>query len=95
MSALPSLIFQASKLGNRAAILAEMEWAAQLAKDESPVGRIYGLSGGALTATAFALTCAAHREPARWGRAARALADFSDLLRRASHWDIHGLNLFP
>jgi predicted acylesterase/phospholipase RssA len=95
MDPLPSIIFQPSKLGNRPALLSEFEWAAQHWRDQTPVGRIYGLSGGALVAVAFGLALAARQDPPRWGRAANALTDLADWLRRAGHWDLHGLNLVP
>jgi predicted acylesterase/phospholipase RssA len=91
----PSVIFQPSKLGNRPAVLSEFDWAVQLHREQAPVGRIYGVSGGSLVAVAFALARAARLDPARWGRAENALDDFSAWLRRAGHWDLHGWNLVP
>jgi hypothetical protein len=91
----PSLIFQSAKLGDRTCILSELEWAEQLLADGQPAGRIYGVSGGTLVALAFALEQAARAEPGRWGRASSAVADVRSFLRRAGHWQIHGLNLLP
>lgn len=88
-----SLIFQAAKLGQRACLLAELAWAKTISRTE--VGRVYGLSGGALPALAFGLAWAAEKNPAQWGRAANALTDFENLVRRARHWDWHGWNALP
>src|SRR3989338_1201234 len=90
-----SVIFQAAKLGDRAPLLAEFEWALELLQRREPLDRIYGVSGGALAALGTALALSARRDPGRWGGADGAPAEFSHFLRRAGHWQIHSLNLLP
>lgn len=76
-------------------ILAEFEWAGRLLEEGLEVGRIYGVSGGALPALAFALALAARREPARWGAARGAVDDFAGYLRRAGDHGWRAFNLNP
>jgi len=90
-----TIIFQSAKLGDIPHILAEFSWAESLQHDGMAVGRVYGVSGGALVALAFGLTLAAQRDSPRWGKAQTALADFSGFLRRARSREIRGLNLNP
>ncbi len=90
-----SIVFQSAKLGDVAQILDELRWAMRLRDEAAPVGRVYGVSGGALVALAFGLAAASQRDPQRWGRANTALPDFVDLLRRARSRDIRRWNLNP
>ncbi len=90
-----SVVFQSAKLGNIPRILDELAWAKELLDKGLDVGRVYGVSGGALTALAFSLALAAHRDPACWGAARTALSDFGDFLRRARSRDVRSLNLNP
>jgi predicted acylesterase/phospholipase RssA len=90
-----SIIFQSAKLGDIPEILGEFEAAERLRRDGAEVGRVYGVSGGALVALAFGLTLAAQRDPARWGKAEPALGDFCRFLRRARSQRVRALNLNP
>jgi hypothetical protein len=90
-----SVVFQSAKLGDVPRILADFEWAERVQSDQASVGRVYGISGGALAALAFGLMLAARRAPARWEKAAAAGADFANFLRRAHSREIRALNLNP
>jgi len=90
-----SIVFQSAKLGDLSHILAELEEAQQLLAQDIRIGRIYGLSGGALVALAAGLTLAARRDAEHWGRAAPALSDLAVYLRRARSRDLRSLNLDP
>jgi predicted acylesterase/phospholipase RssA len=90
-----SVIFQSAKLGDLSYILAELDQAEELLRQDIPVGRIYGLSGGALVALALGLSLAARRDAQHWGHAATALSDFAAYLRRARSCHIRALNLDP
>ncbi len=91
----PTLIFQISKLGDLPFIVRELERAEELLKENRPIGRIYGVSGGALTATAFALALASKKDPQKWGRASSAIKDFHDFLARSHGWQIRSFNPNP
>jgi predicted acylesterase/phospholipase RssA len=95
MYSAPSIIFQSSKLGDISCILKELDRAEAMLSDKKPVGRIYGISGGALTATAFGLALAAKLDPDTWGKAAAAITDFRSFLSRAHSGKIRSLNLNP
>ncbi len=95
MAVAPSIIFQASKLGDLPYIIRELDRAEKLLNEDTPVGRIYGVSGGALTATAFALALAAKRDAQKWGKAASAVKDFRDFLSKARSGRIRSFNLNP
>ncbi|MCX6007774.1 MAG: hypothetical protein NTZ34_11035, partial [Chloroflexi bacterium] len=95
MISTPSVIFQSSKLGDIPCILKELDRALSLFKENEPVGRIYGVSGGALTAMAFGLAMAAKLNPEKWGKAAPAITDFRDFLGKAHGWNIRSFNLNP
>jgi predicted acylesterase/phospholipase RssA len=95
MTSAPSVIFQASKLGDKQCILDEMHRAQALLDSGKPVGRIYGVSGGALTAMAFGLALAAKQSPEKWGKAADAVADLRNFLKKARSSEIRCLNLEP
>ena len=90
-----SVIFQAGKLGHLPNLLEEIAWARVLAQGGQAVDRVYGVSGGALTALAFALQRSAALEPARFAGAASALDELDSFLRRARTRDIRLLNLNP
>jgi predicted acylesterase/phospholipase RssA len=90
-----SIIFQSAKLGDIPQILCEFEAAERLLCDGAEVGRVYGVSGGALVALAFGLTLAAQRDPTRWSKAEAALGDFGRFLRRARSRHVRALNLNP
>ncbi len=95
MTAAPTIIFQAAKLGDLSPILAEFERAERLLREGTEIGRIYGVSGGALVALGFGLALAAQRNPQRWGRAHTALVDLAQYLRRARSREIRRLNGNP
>jgi len=78
-----SLIFQSAKLSDKAYILNELEWAKGLLGQNLPIRRVYGVSGGALVALAFALNYAAQKEPERWQSAQDSLDIFSIFLDQA------------
>ena len=90
-----TVIFQSAKLGDLPQILAEFDRAKALLRDHVFVGRVYGVSGGALVALAFGLALAAQRDPVRWGEARSALTDWAAFLRRARSRDIRSFNLNP
>ena len=92
---MPIVIFQSAKLGDIPQILAEFDWAADLLHQETHVERIYGLSGGALTALAFALSLSARADPAAWSKAHTALEDFSGYIRQARSRDLRRFNRNP
>jgi predicted acylesterase/phospholipase RssA len=89
----PSVIFQSAKLGDLPYIIKEFDRAEALFKEGRPIGRIYGVSGGALVALAFALALAAKKDPQQWGKAATAVADFRRFFSRARGWQIRTFNL--
>ncbi|MCX5992919.1 MAG: hypothetical protein NT177_01735, partial [Chloroflexi bacterium] len=93
MAAEPSIIFQSAKLGDLPFIVRELDRAAALLKENKPIGRIYGVSGGALVATAFALALAAKKDPARWGKASMAVKDLRKFLSGARGWQIRTFNI--
>jgi hypothetical protein len=90
-----TVVFQSAKLGDVPRILADFEWAERLQAGQVSVGRVYGVSGGALAALAFGLMLAARRYPARWEKARTAGTDFAGFLRRARSREIRALNLNP
>jgi len=95
MARAPSIIFQAAKLGDLPFIVKELARAEALLKGGIAVGRIFGVSGGALTATAYALALAAQKDPARWGKASTAISDFRSYLSKARSGQIRSFNLNP
>jgi hypothetical protein len=95
-SSLPStIIFQSAKLGDPAWIIKELDWAESLLNGGLEVGRIFGVSGGNLTALAFGLALAARKSPQSWGQARNALADFRIFLGNASSRHVRALKLSP
>lgn len=95
MSAPASIIFQSAKLGDIHEILKEFDWAGLLLKQKTAVGRVYGLSGGALTALAFSLTLAVQLAPEQWGKASSCLEVFSTFLKKAKSKNLRGCNINP
>jgi hypothetical protein len=95
MDKLPSLIFQSAKLGDREKILAEISTAQQLIAKDTPVRRVYGLSGGVLTALAFCLVKSAKIAPEQFSGAAHALDEMADFLTKAHSGDIHRMKVDP
>ncbi len=90
-----SVIFQSAKLGDLPFIVRELDRAQALLDENKPIGRVYGVSGGALVAMAFALALAAKKDPQKWGRAATAVKDLRNFLSKARGWQIRSLNLNP
>ncbi len=90
-----SILFQAGKLGHIPVVLDEIAWASEMARDPRPLDRVYGVSGGALTALAFALQKSAALAPARFGGADSALEALGSFLRSARSRDIRRFNLNP
>lgn len=93
MPADPSIIFQSAKLGDLPYIVSELDRAQAFLDENKPVGRIYGLSGGALVALAFTLALAAKKDPQRWGKASSAVKDFRNFLSKARGWQIRTFNI--
>ena len=91
----PSVIFQSGKLGHIPQILREIEWAEGLLASGRAFGRIYGVSGGALPALAFALSLAARLQPSGRAPAPDALTQLTSFLRTAKNWNLRRLNLNP
>jgi hypothetical protein len=91
----PSVIFQSAKLGDLEKIEEEMRWAQFLLDRGETPGRVYGISGGVLTALAFSLSLAARQDPQKWGKADGLLSVFSNFLRTARSHKIRSLNLDP
>ncbi len=90
-----TLIYQAAKLGNVPWLLAECDLAASHLRDGQPVGRIYGVSGGAFVALAASLAWAARANPSRWARGADAVNDFQAFLRTAPSRALRARNRNP
>ena len=90
-----SIIFQAAKLGHVTHILQELEWAQTRLGDQTPINRIYGVSGGALSALAFALAVAAKRDPNQFAHARSAINDLRNYLQNARNRDLHRWKLNP
>ncbi len=84
-----TLIFQAAKLGDIPYLIQELDWAARRLDEAQPTpGRIFGVSGGNLSALAFGLALAARRTPQTWGKAAQAIADLRHFLQNARSGDL-------
>ena len=90
-----TLIFQSAKLGDIPQILEELQRARTLLDEKAPVERVYGLSGGALTALAYALARSAQIHPRTWSAAGSAIDDFYAFLRHARSKHIRARNLNP
>lgn len=91
----PTIIFQSAKLGDPRHILKELDWAESLLNCGTEPGRVFGVSGGNLTALAFGLVLAARRDPRTWGKASTAIADFRAFLTHARSRDIRSPRLNP
>ncbi len=91
----PTIIFQSAKLGDLPWILKELEWAEHLFSEDVATGRIFGVSGGNLTALAFGLARAAQKTPHIWGKARNAPADFRTYLGRVRSRNLRSLKLNP
>jgi predicted acylesterase/phospholipase RssA len=90
-----SIIFQSAKLGDRGQILQELEWAKSRAVDHAQIDRIYGVSGGALVALAFALHLAAEHDPQRFSGAISATDDMAAFLKHRRSRHLRKLKLNP
>ena len=93
MTAHKALIFQSAKLGNITHILDEFGMAEKLLPNVCGQERIFGVSGGSLTALAFALAVSAKIDPTRWGSAQGALSEFMYFLKNATSREIRRFNL--
>lgn len=90
-----SILFQAGKLGHRQAILDELDWAERRLAEQAGITRIYGLSGGGLTATAFALAAGAARKPEVYSGCAPAIHDMRAFIAGARSTQLRRLNPNP
>jgi hypothetical protein len=90
-----TIIFQSAKLGYPAWIIKELDWAESLLNGGLEVGRIFGVSGGNLTALAFGMALAARNSPQTWGRARNAISDFRLFLGSARSRELRTLKLNP
>lgn len=90
-----TLIFQAAKLGDPTHIMEEILRARELLEQGTLVTRVYGISGGALSALAFTLAYSAQNNPQRWGVASSALDDFYQFLRNAKSAQLRKFNRNP
>jgi predicted acylesterase/phospholipase RssA len=91
----PSILFQSAKLGDIPHIIKELNWAESLLNDGFEPGRVFGVSGGNLTALSFGLALAARRSPQTWGKTVYAIADFRAFLNKAQSRDIRSVKLNP
>jgi predicted acylesterase/phospholipase RssA len=91
----PSIIFQSAKLGDLELIIEELGWAQILLNEGKNPDRVYGISGGVLTALAYSLSLASRRDPQDWGKAANIISIFVDFLRKASTGKIRSVNRNP
>ncbi|HWQ45989.1 MAG TPA: hypothetical protein VN376_03935 [Longilinea sp.] len=83
-----SFLFQAAKLGDRVFIQNELEQVPELLDDNTAVGRVYGASGGVLSALSFTLAESARRDPEKWGKGAEIPEIFSRFWAGARSRDI-------
>ena len=90
-----TLIFQAAKLGDPVHIMEEILRARQILDQRTPVSRVYGISGGALTALAFAFAYSAQKDPQRWGVASSALDDFYHFLHNSKSAQLRSFHHNP
>ena len=95
MKTSPCIIFQSAKLGDLELIAEELGWAQLLLDKGEDPARVYGISGGVLTALAYSLCLTARHDSQNWGRAADILSVFSDFLRKAPSSKIRSLNRDP
>ena len=85
-----SLLFQAAKLGDIPKIVNELEWARDLIHKENQPERVYGASGGALSALAYTLGTI---EKANGKSPDRVFNQLIDFLSHAKSRNIRHLNL--
>jgi predicted acylesterase/phospholipase RssA len=95
MTPISTVIFQSAKLGDIPHILDEFDSAKEMVEKGDSIKRVFGISGGALVACAFALEISALREPGKWGFAKSALSEFQEFLKSAHSMQIRSLNLNP
>ncbi len=82
----PSIIFQSAKLGDVELITKELDWAQSLLdKGETP-SRVYGISGGALPALAYALSLSARYDQAKLGKSRRFSLDLRCFSSKSAIW---------
>jgi predicted acylesterase/phospholipase RssA len=87
------VIFQAAKLGDLDMLIREIDRYLGLIENAHPIGRVYGLSGGALGAAGFALSLSANRAPDRFHACQKALTEIQRFLSDARSSDIRSLNI--
>lgn len=90
-----TIIFQSAKLGDTSRILDECRQAQMLLDQNAPVERVYGVSGGAMVALAYALTCSAKINPQKWSNAGSAIADLEFFLSKYKNKKARSLNHNP
>jgi predicted acylesterase/phospholipase RssA len=95
MKTSPSIIFQSAKLGDLELIVEELGWAQILLNEGKNPDRVYGISGGVLTALAYSLSLASRRDLQDWGKAANIISIFVDFLRKAPSGKIRSVNRNP
>jgi predicted acylesterase/phospholipase RssA len=90
-----SIIFQSAKLSDRGQILQELAWAKARVADHAQIDRIYGVSGGAFVALAFALRLAAERDPRHFSATISAIDDLIALLEQRHSQQLRRLKPNP
>ncbi len=95
MKTSPSIIFQSAKLGDLELIVEELGWAQILLNEGKNPNRVYGISGGVLTALAYSLSLASRRDMQDLGKAANIISIFVDFLRKAPSGKIRSVNRNP
>lgn len=90
-----SIIFQAGKLGHLDAIFQELDWAQARLSERDEIDRIYGISGGALTALAFALAISSRRQRDQFKNYTNAIVDMASFVLNARSHNIRKLNFNP
>jgi hypothetical protein len=88
-----AIIFQSAKLGNIDQILDELLLAENILPNVNGQERIFGISGGSLTALAFGLAVSGRFDSDRWGNAQNALIEFRNFLENATSGKIRRFNL--
>ncbi len=95
MPPISTVVFQSAKLGDVLHIINEFDAAKEMVKKGHSIKRVFGISGGAFVACAFALEISALREPEQWGSTKNALSEFQDFLKSANSLQIRSPNLNP
>lgn len=90
-----SILFQTGKLGHINALVKEIDWAEAQLDTENLPGRVYGSSGGCLTAAAFALECSARLPGAGFEHARGCLRELRQFLQSPPGGKLHGRSLNP